>query len=216
MLPEFRRVTLEQFIEQSSQRRAPFANFAPDTNHYVSIYEFLLPLTREKELRAALDDLFYEDTLSQRLQEIGLDRLTQVVPRMGDEADDEYETRVVVRVADLFGGYSIGHVNGRFRIGNLQTRAEAIQTHDAGRPYLVDETTAAVKFIVPLATQPSPAGLALDEVALQEAGEVRDLFQELFVKAVIRAVGGEEEVWFLEDSPLGRKLHRFRRQRQVP
>ena len=41
------------------------------------MFEFLLPRTRESQLRAALDDLFYCDTVEQRLREIGVMKLEE-------------------------------------------------------------------------------------------------------------------------------------------
>ena len=103
---------------------------------------------------------------------------------------------------------SISLANGRFRAAGLLTRTDALTREVAGRPYLIDETTAVVKFIVPLA--PSPAPNETPEAAARViATRLRDLFNELFVKSVARTVEGEQEVWFLEDSPLGRKLHVF-------
>lgn len=207
VLPEFRRVTVEQFIEHSSQKRRPYGSFAPRTYGHVSIFEFLLPLTREAQLRAALDDLFYTDSLRQRLGEIGARQLDTLIPRIDGETDAAYEQRVLDQVEDWFGGYSIRHVAGRFRSGTLQSRVEAAQNHRDGQPYLIDETTAVVTFIVPFDAIPVRSG------AQDTALRIRGLFNELFAKAVVRTVEGEEVIWFLEDSPLGRSLHVFEKAR---
>ena len=209
VMPEFRRVTLDQFIGQSSQKRRTYANFEARTFDSVSIFEFLLPLSREAQLRAALDDLFFVDSLRQRLTEIGSVRLNELLPTLEGEKAEDHEQRLLDTIEDWFAGYSIRHVAGRFRVGTLRTRTEAVAEHGKGLPYLIDETTAVVTFIVPLS-----ANQANEETSVNlEALKVREFFQELFVKAVIRTVEGEEEVWFLEDSPLGRKLHVFEKQR---
>jgi hypothetical protein len=212
VLPEFRRVELEQFIAQSSQKRRSYASFEPRTHDNVAIYEFLLPLTRETELRVALDELFFEDTLGQRVDEIGLDRLAEIVPRRHEEDDGPYRRRVLDEISDLFSGYSISLLSGRFRAGQIKTREDAVRAHAIGKPYLIDETTTEVKFIIPLG--PEAATGSDDEEAVRSRSEQeRALFEELFVKAVVRSVGGEEEVWFLGDSPLGTKLHVFAKTR---
>lgn len=208
ILPEFRRVTLEQFIKQSSQKRRTYATFEPTTFDFVAIFEFLLPLTRETQLRTALDDLFFKESLQQRFQEIGTVKLGKIIPTKAGESAVDYEQRLLDLVEDWFGGYSIQHVAGRFRMGALRTRLEAASEHALGNAYLADETTAVVTFIVPLKGVRSPeVSLPLD--VTEQVLAVRGLFEELFVKAVIRSVEGEEVVWFLEDSPLGRKLHVF-------
>jgi len=40
-------------------------------------------------------------------------------------------------------------VNGRFRIQDLVSRVEAANSEAGGKPYLIDETTAIVRFIFP-------------------------------------------------------------------
>src|SRR5205823_5954402 len=112
---------------------------------------FLLPLTNERKLRAALDELFYSDHLVQRAREIGPETLTMILPRNANEATEDYLDRVGLRVSSLLGGYSIGHVNGRFRAGDLKTHEDAARTLAARGRYLADETTAVVRFLVPLA-----------------------------------------------------------------
>lgn len=213
VLPEFRRVTLEQFIRQSSQKRKTYAIFEPTTFDSVIIFEFLLPLTRETQLRAALDDLFFRESLQQRFQEIGSEKLDTLVPRWTDEADAEYEQRLLDLVEDWFGGYSIRHVAGRFRMGAIRTRIEAAHEHARGNPYLADETTAVVTFIVPLTRNGGTSALISHDIN-EQVLTVRGLFDQLFVRAVIRSVEGEEAVWFLEDSPLGRKLHVFEKEQR--
>ena len=83
-----------------------------------------------------------------------------------------------------------------------------------------------VRFFVALETGSGKFGgtfeqlvAALDKVEPSEAvalaGEVRVarvLFFQLFVEAVVRTVEGEDEIWLVEQGPLGRRLYRWMRQ----
>jgi hypothetical protein len=215
---EFARVTLEQFIGHSKQTRRAFAEYKPSVVYQqICLYEFLLPMSRETQLRAALDELFYANTLMQRFSELGRAKLEAIVPADGQESDDTYFARCLKIVSSRFGGYSISLVSGRFRVGDVCDRISAAKLNQEGAPYLIDETTASVRFIVPLSssrTEPGqPTLLELMErmSPKEEAQMVRALFFDLFVKTVIRTVAGEEVIWLLEDSPLGRQLHEWQK-----
>jgi hypothetical protein len=178
-------------------------------------YEFLLPLTREDKLRRALDALFYSDTIEQRLRAIGLERVAEIVPRPPGLSDDAYVALVLGVVADRFVGYSISLVNGRYRATGLMSRHEAGDFLARDGRYLIDETTAVVRFIIKCDTtragydpdhQPirpaldgAPAPVASVRAALEEAHMVRALFFELFAEAVVHMVEGEDEIWLLEN-----------------
>ena len=45
------------------------------------------------------------------------------IPRVSGETDAQYVERAAVRVGDLFSGYSISHVGGRFRAEDLSSRS---------------------------------------------------------------------------------------------
>jgi hypothetical protein len=165
------------------------------------MFEFLLPLTRESQLRSALDDLSYSDTVEQRLREIGVAKLADAVARHPKETADEFYSRVVDLTADRFGGYSVSHVSGRYKAARLMTRHSALEHVTNGGRYLIDETTAVVRFIIPCQTgtftfsdtlEPSVDWFDLREApdgALDEEVQlVRRLFFLLFVETVVRTV----------------------------
>jgi len=183
-------------------------------------FDFLLPLTREDRLRRALDDLFYADTIARRLGQIGLDRFAGAVPREPGLGDEQYAARIVDLVADRFVGYSISHVAGRYRAAGLMTRREAGDLLAREGRYLVDETTALVRFIARCnatrrAYDPHAGSLlgALDDdlggpdrdaTVRAEVRLIEVLFLELFAEAVVHAVEGEDEIWLVESGPTRR------------
>jgi hypothetical protein len=140
--------------------------------------------------------------------------------------DDEFVRLVVRQASQIAGGYSISHASGRFRAGALLSRSEAGRVLvDDGR-YLVDETTAVVRFIVPLETGSAELKVGFEEAqaslfsvgvvdvdALEaELRTVRMLFFQLFVEAVVRTIEGEDEIWLVESGPKGRRLYTWSRQ----
>ena len=183
-------------------------------------FDFLLPLTREDRLRRALDDLFYADTIARRLGQIGLARLAAVVPREPGLDDERYVARIVELVADRFVGYSISHVAGRYRAAGLMTRREAGDLLAREGRYLVDETTALVRFVArcnasrrsydphagPLLGAPDeePGDPERDAAVRAEVRLIEVLFLELFAEAVVHAVEGEDEIWLVESGPTRR------------
>lgn len=219
VLPEFQSVTKEQFITHCSQVKRLFTKYTVSRYSALSIFEFLLPMSRETQLRATLDALFYEDTLAQRFDEIGDKRLSAMLPRTSGETSSAYRSRLTSLVSNWFGGYSISLVNGRFRAASLRTRKDALAHQEAtGKGYLIDETTAVVRFIVPIEISKLTVSDAVDlpftpaaDAVLAVAARIREFFFALFVEAVIRIVNGEDVIWLLEDSPLGRLLHTWDR-----
>jgi hypothetical protein len=212
--PEFRRLTFAEFQRRFTQNRELFASYDLRLHREVLTYELLLPLTRETQLRQALDDLFYADAVRQRLLEIDSTVIEEWLPSQPGEEKDDHLERVCELVSQKFSGYSIGHVGGRFRVGPLRTRANSGQMSAEGLPYLIDETTAVVRFILPLdSSRRTPSaqllgpGLSAEKVTLVASAEelakeeslLRSLFFHLFVAAVIRTVNGEEEIWLLEE-----------------
>jgi hypothetical protein len=213
--PQFLRLTPEQFGDIVGQSRKAVARFQRTVVHAVLRYEFLLPLTNERKLREALDELFYREPLEQRAREIGRENLSRIMPPKQGESDKAYFSRVSEQVGSLLGGYSIGHVDGRFRAGSLLTYVEAAQVLAAKGRYLVDETTAVVRFILPIpeskeshgdtfiidmATPPAP----VDSAHLTRA---KQLFIAFFVESVILGIHGEDEIWFLESDGHGERLY---------
>jgi hypothetical protein len=137
------------------------------------------------------------------------------------EGGDEYHVRVCEWIQERFGGYSISHVNGRFRADTLRTLSEAAQAQENLERYIVDETTAIVRFIFPCGTpvvrkpplspehfeafDPVPSG----EHAAEEANRIRWFFGVLFVQSIVQVVNGEDEVWMVE-SGMQDRLHRWK------
>jgi hypothetical protein len=98
----FARLTSENFRELFTQVRKPVAKWKRATYGHVVSYEFLLPLTREDKLRAALDELFYRDTLDQRTSELELEELVEAIPRThGDEFNHGMHTPTNSVQADI-------------------------------------------------------------------------------------------------------------------
>ena len=220
--PHFRRLTDEDFQNIVSQTRKTVARFVRTVFDAVLKYEFLLPLTNERKLRSALDDLFYRDHLLQRAKEIGEATLATILTRSPGEASDAYVDRVVLKVSSLLGGYSIGHVNGRFRAGDLKTLEDAAHTLAARGRYLVDETTAVLRFLLPLAGSKRSHGSHFDVTKqasidsatfAAEVDVARRLFIAFFVESVILDIHGEDEIWFLESGPDGERLYVLERER---
>jgi hypothetical protein len=175
----------------SQTRRRPHYAYRP--HKVVRTYEFLLPLANEELLREALDALFYEDTIRARLQEIPPRELAANFPKHENEADEAYASRLVAWISARFGGYSVYHVQGRFRATDLRSRADAFDLETKGERYLVDETTAVARFIFPCE----------DEV---DAERVHFFFVQFFVEAVLEVISGEDQIWMVE-SGLRSRVH---------
>ena len=187
----------------------------------VIIYEFFMPLTNEGHLRTALDALFYKDTISSRLRALDRTKVEEHFPRQGEETDDVYFERLCTWTARIFIGYSITHVSGRYRAEELATISDAAQVYEEGSRYLVDETTAVVRFIFPCGTpiQRTPPlssrhfeddqepNLLADEP--EDAKKIRWFFGALFVQSIIQVVNGEDEIWMVE-SGMRNRLHIWR------
>jgi hypothetical protein len=224
---EVLRISRERFLGHMTQVKQIFTEYNRQKHENLLSFEFLLPLTREDKLRRALDDLFFSDTIRRRLREVGLQQLSKVIPRDPGASDDEYLDCVLKNWAwRVSGGYSISHASGRFRASDLRSRKEAGEMLAEDKQYLVDESTAMVRFFVALERGSGTFGgtfeqavEALDKVEPSDpaalANEIRlarILFFQLFVEAVVRTVRGEDEIWLLEQGPSGRRLYRWMRQ----
>ena len=219
---EFQRLTFDDYRRLADQTRRRYQTYDRDEYSSIVSYEFLLPLTREDELRRALDDLFYSDSIERSLREAGLEQFEEWFPRDGEESDATFSARIVAYGDRIFGGYSISHMSGRFRSSPLLSRSKAAELLAIDRRYLVDETTALVKFIIPIGASlqetspdagaqlqlPAPEAESTHDLTVdEEIRLVRQLFFSLFVEALIRNVAGEDEIWLIEESPAGRRLH---------
>jgi hypothetical protein len=189
-------VALEDFHDLFRQKNWVFSRYDHKEHDEVRIYDFYLPLTNENLLRQNLDELFYEDTLNKRLRAIDLSELIPIYPRNDDETDPAYYRRLTTEASDLFWGYSISHVGGRFRTGNkILTKQQAAAKE--GKAYLVDETTAVVRFVFPHEDGKAEYHQRLDQ-----------LFRLLFVKAITESTPDEDEIWLLESFG-STTLHRY-------
>ena len=157
--------------------------YNPTAFDEVVVYEFYMPLAHENALRVTLDSLFYKDAVIPRLKRIGVDRMKKHFEWRLTDDESSYIERVCDFVDEKFGGYSIYHVDGRFRSTQLSTQEEVAEINKTGR-YLLDETTAVTRFIFPCRDD--------------EPNKVRFLFRELFVNAITDQVSGEDEIWVVE------------------
>lgn len=158
--------------------------YAPTVYDQVVAYEFYLPLAHEAALRVTLDSLFFKDALFPRLQRLDAAALRKL---FGKDLVQPYEAlfeSIFSFIERKFGGYSIYHVDGRFRGAPLSTQEEVAAIQRSGQRYLVDETTAVVRFIFP--------------VKGDEPEQVRFLFERLFLSAITDQVSGEDEIWVVE------------------
>lgn len=208
---EFLRISESEFLANFTQTRLLLPEYSRSKNESVIQFEFLLPLSKEEQLKRALDELFYSDSLEMRITELGTDNLSKIIPR--DNLDEQqYREKVINEVSSYFSGYSISHVQGRFRASNICSRADAAELIRRSERYLIDETTALVRFIAPCNSIKQDFGNGFSEIidALKsddicdredlekEVELIRALFFFFFVETVIWTVQGEDEIWLLE------------------
>jgi hypothetical protein len=211
---KFMGVSYSRYESLFKQKRKMFVKYEEHIYPDVIIYEFFLPLTLEHVLRQALDELFYKDTVKNRLEQIGIERISEIFGRENTESDACLLDRVCELVGKKFGGYSISHVTGRFRASEyLLSLAEAKEEN-----YLIDETTAVAKFIIPQeATEiASPTKRIIQPKLLPEKLDVQNevkrtewLFRNLFVEAVLLATTDQDEIWLLENGK-NQRLFRYK------
>jgi hypothetical protein len=163
----------------------------------VLIYDFLIPLTHETQLRASLDTLFFKDTILAKLRAIQPPVLEGLFTRGLAESDDDFLNRVVGFIDEHFVGYSISHVDGRFRLRSVSDYDEVAAFQKRGLKYLIDETTAITRFIFPYDSE-------------DELKALKFLFHELFVRSMVRSAPGEKEIWMIESGPERKVLHIWR------
>ncbi|GAH66378.1 unnamed protein product, partial [marine sediment metagenome] len=180
----------------------------------VLMFDFFMPLRNEEYLRTALDALFYKDTIKFRLKTIPQSHLEKhFTPK--NEGQELHLERICDWIGERFVGYSISHVSGRFRVRELCTKQQVLDAAAKhSERYLVDETTAIVRFIFPCkgaqeATKDCAAGnLEVMDAFEKEADLIRWVFEKLFVQSVLEVVNGEDEIWLLE-SGMRSQLHIF-------
>jgi hypothetical protein len=142
--------------------------------------------------------------------------LDSTSPRNQAEAETDYVSRVIQFIDDRIGGFSISHVSGRFRVGPILSRKDSGEKLANDEPYLIDETTAVVRFIVPCKSSESkhtadfvlsdpPEGQP-DEVRA-EIQQIRGIFFEIFVEGLVHTIRGEKLIWLLETSRMGQRLY---------
>jgi hypothetical protein len=220
--PAILRVRYGEFEDLFYQKRLLFAEYSADSpkvNGDVLVYEFFMPLTREDRLREALDNLFYRDAVEQRFREIvyetGLEHIREELQLDRKLAEEDVRQFVVQFIAETIGGYSLSVVSGRFRASDsLATRKEAAARSPSDGPYLVDETTAVVRFILPVDVGTTPIQRKLGETVptvintAVRAEQMRWVFLNFFAQAVTRVVRQEDEIWLLETG-MANKLYRW-------
>lgn len=221
----FLKIRLAEFAELFTQKSDPVPTWSRATYEHIVSYEFLMPLTREDKLRAALDEVFYRDTIDERtsmFDDAERGELEQVIPRIGDEDDDAYRTRVATQLADIIGGYSITHVAGRFRASDVVTRREAAQKLVERTAYLIDETTAVVRFIMPCPNSKRAHGERFIHRGPTETAHlaadidlIRTLFFLYFAEAIAETIKGEQLIWLVERSPEGERIYAWEKAADV-
>ncbi len=203
--PEILRVRLADFNELLHQKKRLFTDYILEVSPSILMYEFFMPLSREDRLREALDNLFYRDAIEQRIQEIGLSKIREGLKLSPDHSEEKIKQLIFEFMESTIGGYSIYMVNGRYRADSLASREEVISRPFAYGPYIVDETTAIVRFVLPVETAAGkfeygevlePASIAI--VTQERADLVRWLFLNFFAEAIIRVIQTEDEIWLLE------------------
>jgi hypothetical protein len=213
--------TWEQFRALVTQSRVGAPDYSLLLHDNLLVYEFFMPLTNEAQLRMSLDKLFYRDTIQKRLKTLDQAKLQTQFPRLAKEPDSLYKARLCGWLSSRFSGYSISTVSGRFRVGGLLSRAEAVTLEQRGQRYLVDETTAVARFIFPcgepLRREPpdatdefdEPDEAAPDTLAQADAQQIRWFFRALFVSTMLQVVNAEAEVWLVETG-MRNRLHIWR------
>ena len=202
---EILRVRLDDFKELLHQKKRLFTDYVLEVSPSILIYEFFMPLSREDRLREALDNLFFRDTIEQRIQEIGIEQIRTGLNFSSEYSDEKVRKLVFDFMESTIGGYSISLVNGRYRADELASRAEVATRPFAYGPYIVDETTAIVRFILPVETAAGrfEYGKVLEPasptISTSKRAEVMSwLFLNIFAEALIRVVQKEDEIWLLK------------------
>jgi len=176
-----------RFRQQVTQNRPLGGDYTLKTSK-VLIYDFLMPLTHETHLRTTLDALFYKNTILAKLKTTDESEVEKYFTPTEGQSRADYLAEILSFIEKNFVGYSIYHVDGRFRAPGILDFDEIAVLSKDGAKYLIDETTAVTRFIFPY-----------DDPEQLDA--IRFLFQRLFVSGMIDLVAGEREIWMLENGP---------------
>lgn len=218
--------TIEKLTKYFSQKTRIKGEYQEIYHKNVLVFDFFLPFNNESNLRAVLDDLFYKDTIKVMVARIEQEELFRAFPKDSYDNDDIYYENLYKWISNNFLGYSIGTVSGRFRATELKGFSEVSELLSKGQHYLIDETTAIVKFIFPIGQvnqsedvkykfnrsileQTQINGEENDEINL-EINRIRFFFKNLFVKAILELVNGEDEIWMIESGLGESKLYIWR------
>lgn len=184
-------ITWRRFQQHVTQVRRVVSDYSAVVYDNVLIYEFYMPLTNEAHLRTTLDALFFSDIILAKLRAIGVQQLNTFFKQTSGETEDSYFQGILGFIEQMFVGYSIFHVNGRFRAAKLANQDGVAEILKRGDRYLIDETTAVTRFIFPCKDS-------------EGADKVRFLFERLFVRSIIQLINGEEEIWMVESGSRNR------------
>jgi hypothetical protein len=191
----------DRFQKHVTQVRRIASDYNALVYENVLTFEFFMPLSNEAYLKTTLDTLFYKDTILAKLKAQDEQELFRHFPTNQNEDKEAYLERLCEWIAPRFVGYSIYHVNGRFRAEQLCTREEVANPCFRKR-YLIDETTAVTRFIFPCRKD-------------DNADQIRWFFEVLFVNSIIQVVNGEDEIWMIE-SGLRNRVYIWRVGRNEP
>jgi hypothetical protein len=211
--PVFKKYSsFDKFRKHASQSTRVQGNYSEEFYKNILIFEFFLPLNNESALRSALDDLFYKDTIELIFKKINEKHIKQAFPQKENEKEDIYLNRLYDWISYRFGGYSIDTVYGRYKSDELKSFKDVAELLSSGRQYLIDETTAIVRFIFHIGEPIKSEFVNYDfdqfilkqtkienESAInEEINQIRFFFKNLFVKTILTLVEGEDEIWMIE------------------
>lgn len=217
--------TIEKLTKYFSQVTHIKGEYQEEYFREVLVFDFFLPFNNESNLRAVLDDLFYKDTIKVMIARIAQEELFKAFPKDSYNNDDIYFENLYKWISNKFCGYSIGTVSGRFIATELKSFSEVSELLSKGQHYLIDETTAIVKFIFPIgqAVQSEDVKYKYNRISEQthinaeeneeievEINRIRFFFKNLFVKAILELVNGEDEIWMIESGLDKSKLYIWR------
>jgi len=214
---------IDIFKRHFSQSTRAKGRYAEKAYKYIISYELFLPLNNETALRSALDDLFYKNRIKSLIARIDIRDLQKAIKKEKNESKEEYFQKVYDWISNRFGGYSIRVAHGRFRADDLKTFKEVSEILETGRNYLIDETTAIVRFIFYVGKaslkknvdysfeqfQSEQAIIEDSNVLKSEIQRIRYFFKILFVKTILTLVDGEDEIWMLEKGLGIKNLHKL-------
>ena len=119
-------VAWRKFKQHVTQVRRVVTDYEP-TSSEVLIYDFLMPLTNEAYLRTTLDSLFFKDAILARLKTIPSADLEKHFNRQMGQSDEAFLEVMINFIEEHFIGYSISHVDGRYRSGRVLTQPTRVR-----------------------------------------------------------------------------------------